>query len=117
VGQMLKLAGRHVPPPPGVPSPIRWGTEDGVRDLLGASASELAFTTASVRQRFPSREFFADFFLTNYGPTLKASEALTQEGRRAFRDDLIALATVSNLATDGTLASDWEFLITIATKA
>jgi SAM-dependent methyltransferase len=117
IGQMLKLVGRHVPPPPGISPPTRWGTEQGVRDLLGAGTAELAFTTASVRQRFPSPEFFADFFLTHYGPTLKAAEALTPEGRLAFRDDLIALAIASNHATDGTLVSDWEFLITVAAKA
>ena len=117
IGQMLKLVGRHVPPPPGVRPPTWWGTEDGVRELLGAGVAEFAFTTASVTQRFPSPEFFADFFLNNYGPTLKASEALTQEGRRAFRDDLIGVAAASNHATDGTLASDWEFLITVGTRA
>jgi SAM-dependent methyltransferase len=117
VGQMLKLVGRHVPPPPGVQPPTRWGTEDGVRELLGAGTAELAFITARVRQRFPSPEYFADFFLNYYGPTFKAAEALTGEGRRAFRDDLIALATVSNEATDGTLVNDWEFLVTVAAKA
>src|SRR5215831_1794123 len=117
VGQMLKVVGRHVPPPPGVRPPTSWGTEEGVRELLGTGTGELAFTTASVRQRFPSPAFFADFFLTNYGPTFKASQALTPEGRAAFRDDLIALAAASNLATDGTLVSDWEFLVAVATKA
>ena len=117
VGQMLKLVGRHVPPPPGIRPPTGWGTEEGVRELLGTGTGELVFTTASVRQRFPSPEFFADFFLTNYGPTVKASQALTPEGRLAFRYDLIALATASNLATDGTLVSDWEVLVTVATKA
>jgi SAM-dependent methyltransferase len=117
VGQMLKTAGRHVPPPPGVLPPTRWGTEEGIRQLLGSGAAELAFTTASVRQRFPSPEFFADFFLDYYGPTLKASEALTAEGRSVFRDDLITLAASSNRATDRTLVSDWEFLVTVATKA
>ena len=117
IGQMLKLVGRHVPPPAGVQPPTRWGTEEGVRELIGAGAVELTFTTVSVTQRFPSPGFFADFFLNYYGPTLKASEALTQEGRRAFRDDLIALATASNHATDGTLVSDWEFLITVAARA
>ena len=116
VGQMLKLVGRHVPPPPGVRPPTRWGTEDGIRELLGAGTARLAFTTASVTQRFPSPEFFADFFLTNYGPTFKASQALTPEGRLAFRDDLIALATGANQATDGTLVTDWEYLITVATR-
>jgi SAM-dependent methyltransferase len=117
VGQMLKLAARHVPPPPGARPPTRWGTEEGAGELLGTGTAKLAFTTASVRQRFPSPEFFADFFLTNYGPTLKASQTLPPEGRLAFRDDLIALATDSNHATDGTLVNDWEFLITVATKA
>ena len=117
VGQMLKLVGRHVPPPPGAQPPTRWGSEEGVRELLGAGAAGLAFTTASVTQRFPSPEFFADFFLNYYGPTFKASEALSQEGRRAFRDDLIALAAASNDATDGTLVNDWEYLVTVATKA
>jgi SAM-dependent methyltransferase len=117
VGQMLKLVAQHVPPPPGIRPPTRWGTEEGVRELLGPGAAELAFTTASVRQRFPSPEFFADFFLTNYGPTFKAAQALTHEGRVAFRDDLIALATASNHVTDGTLVNDWEFLIAVATKA
>jgi len=70
-----------------------------------------------VRQRFPSPEFFADFFLTYYGPTFTASQALSQEDSRAFREDLIALAAVSNDAADGTLVNDWEFLITVATKA
>ena len=88
-----------------------------MRELLGAGAAELAFATATVRQRFPSPEFFADFFLNYYGPTFKASEALTQEGRRAFRDDLITLATVSNDATYGTLVNDWEYLLAVAAKA
>jgi len=117
VGQMLKLVGRHVPPPPAAQPPTRWGTEEGVRELLGGGAARLAFSTVSVTQRFPSPEYFADFFLKYYGPTFKASEALTDEGRRAFRDDLIALAAAANDATDGTLVNDWEFLVTVATKA
>ena len=46
-----------------------------------------------------------------------ASETLTSEGKHAFREDLITLATDSNHATDGTLVNDWEYLVTIATKA
>src|SRR5215472_16923087 len=34
VGQMLKLVGRHVPPPPGVRPPTSCGTEEWVRELL-----------------------------------------------------------------------------------
>jgi SAM-dependent methyltransferase len=117
VGGVLKTVGRHTPPPPGVRPPTRWGTEEEIRDLLGDGASELTFRTDSITQRFPSPEFFADFLVRYYGPTLKASEALSEEGRRAFRADLIDLAGRSNRATDGTLVSDWEFLVVAATKA
>lgn len=116
VGGMLKLVGKYVPPPPGVLPPTRWGTEDGARELLGAGAAQLTFTTAAVTMRFPSPEFFAGFFLANYGPTLKASEALSGEARQAFRDDLAAHAAAANTATDGTLVNDWEYLITVARK-
>lgn len=93
VGAMLKLVSRH------------------------AGVSDLRFTTTGVTQRFPSPEFFADFFLTFYGPTLAASKRLPEGDQRAFRDDLVALASGANRATDGTLVCDWELLTAVATKA
>jgi hypothetical protein len=70
-----------------------------------------------VTQRFPTPEFFAHFFLTHYGPTRKAAERLSPDGRRAFRNDLASLAAAANHATDGTLAVDWEYLVAVARKA
>ena len=67
-------------------------------------------------QRFGSPEAFADLFLTYYGPTHKAAERLTEDGRRALRDDMVALAVASNRATDGTFVGDWEYLVGSATK-
>lgn len=112
VGEMLKLVGRHVAPM-GLRPPTVWGTEAGVRKLLGV---DLIVKTATVTQRMPSPEYFADFFLTHYGPTLKAAQSLRDDGRRALRDDLISLAESSNRATDGTLVSDWEYLIAVGRK-
>jgi hypothetical protein len=114
---MLRLVGRHVPPPAGALPPTRWGSEQAVRELLGDGVRELTFRTTSVTERFPSPEYFADFFLTHYGPTLAASSRLDDAGRQAFRDDLVALARAGNRATDGTLVSDWEYLIAVGTKA
>lgn len=116
VGEMLKTVGRHVPPPAGAKPPPLWGTEEYVRELLGDRVSEVSFTARTVTQRFPSSAFFADFFVTHYGPTLKAAEALPDEARRAYRDDLVALADRSNRATDGTLVHDWEYLVVVARK-
>src|SRR5215213_2915069 len=41
IGQMFKIVGSHVAPPPNVPSPILWGLEDVVRDRLGEGISSL----------------------------------------------------------------------------
>ncbi|HEU4947622.1 MAG TPA: class I SAM-dependent methyltransferase [Kribbella sp.] len=117
VGQLLRTVGRHATPPPGALPPTRWGAEDTVHELFGDRLTDLNRTTATVTQRFPTPEFFADFFLTYYGPTYKAAERLPEAGRRALRDDMTALAVASNRATDGTMVSDWEYLITVATKA
>ncbi len=117
IGRLLKTVGTHAAPPPGALPPTRWGTEEGISELLGDRVAVLTFSTATVTQRFPSADFFADFFITHYGPTRKAAERLTPEGRLAFRADVAALAAAANYATDGTLALDWEYLIAVARKA
>jgi SAM-dependent methyltransferase len=34
LGQLFRTLGRHVPPPPGVRSPVLWGTDDHLRELF-----------------------------------------------------------------------------------
>jgi ubiquinone/menaquinone biosynthesis C-methylase UbiE len=116
IGQLLKTVSRHVPPPPFAEPPTRWGVEEYVRDLLGTDIAEMIAVTASVTQRFASPAAFADLFLTYYGPTHAAAAKLDETGRQALRDDLIALATTANRATDGTCVTDWEYLVVTATK-
>jgi ubiquinone/menaquinone biosynthesis C-methylase UbiE len=116
IGGLLKTVGKYATPPPGAQPAIRWGSEEYVRELLGDTASDLTFATRTVTQRFLSPQHFADFFVNEYGPTLKASESLDDDGKRAFWTDLVGLATSSNHATDGTLLNDWEYLVAVATK-
>ncbi|TKG72786.1 class I SAM-dependent methyltransferase [Prauserella endophytica] len=116
VGELLKTVTRHVPPPPGALPPTRWGTEEAVTELLGGRVTDLTFTTASARQRFPSADFFADFFLTHYGPTYAAAQRLDEQGRATFRADLVDLGNRANVASDGTVAADWEYRVAVAAK-
>jgi ubiquinone/menaquinone biosynthesis C-methylase UbiE len=117
IGQLLKTVGKYATPPPGSQPATRWGDEKVVRELLEDRSSEVRFATHTVRQRFRAPEHFADFFLTQYGPTLKAAEQLTASERQAFRGDLVTLAATSNRATDGSLVTDWEYLVAVATIA
>jgi SAM-dependent methyltransferase len=116
VGRMLKVVGAHVTPPPGAQPATRWGDPAVVRELLGDRVEDVRTWSTAVRQRFLSPEHYADFFIANYGPTLKASEKIAPEQREAFRADLVALAQEFNLATDGTFVADWEYLLVSARK-
>lgn len=116
VGRMLKAVGAHVAPPPGSQPPTRWGDPTVVPSLLGDQVHDVRTWTSAVRQRFLDPAHFVDFFLENYGPTLKASEKLDERGRAAFRADLVRLADEANLATDGSFVADWEYLLVSARR-
>lgn len=116
VGEVFKTVAKYVPPPPDLKPATLWGTEERVRELLGSGVSHLVFKRDRLRQRFLSPEHYADFFLTWYGPILKASESMEPSTREAFRADLIAVASRFNSATDGSAAIDSDYMIVIATK-
>jgi SAM-dependent methyltransferase len=116
VGRLLKTVGGHVPAPTVAQPPTRWGVPDVVQDLLGDGVDEVASQTRTVTQRFGSPEHFADYFLTYYGPTRTAAAQLGSAGVTALRQDMVELARATNRAEDGSFTSDWEYLVTVATK-
>lgn len=114
IGQMFKIVGAHVPPPAGVPSPLQWGTEDGLADRLADCDVQVARRHFTFRYR--SAEHWFETFREFYGPTLKAWDALDDAGRTSFREQLVALAAGANRAGDGSLAVDSEYLEIVATR-
>ena len=88
VGAMLRVVSKHVPPPAGVASPLLWGTEARLRELLGGAVSSLEVTPRDFVFRFRSAEEFVDVFRRTYGPTLKAFEAVGEAGAPALRAEL-----------------------------
>ena len=80
-----------------------------------SSSSSPAGTTRgnSGRPRSTSR-----FMETNYGPTLKARERLSAEGRwQECREEIRAMAERHNEATDGGLLMHAEYMVAIGVKA
>jgi hypothetical protein len=67
--------------------------------------------------RFESPAGFADYFRANYGPTLKAFEALDADGGKQLYEDLVALAERHNVATDGTAKIPSAYVQVLATRA
>jgi ubiquinone/menaquinone biosynthesis C-methylase UbiE len=114
IGQMFKIVGAHVPPPAGVPSPLLWGTEDHLRDVLAGADVEI--TRRHFTFRYRSAQHWFDTFREYYGPTLKAWSALDDEGRRTLQEKLVALAEGANRNGSSSLAVDSEYLEVVATK-
>ncbi|CUR55220.1 putative methyltransferase [metagenome] len=116
VGGILSIVGRHVSPPPGAQSPLGWGDEDVVADLLGPEVDGVGSSVHAVTQRFSSAEAFADLFLTYYGPTHSAANRLDDAGRAALRADLVAHAKANaEVGSDG-LVTPWEYRVVLATR-
>jgi SAM-dependent methyltransferase len=113
VGRMFKIVGAHVPPPAGIPSPLAWGTEAGLDDLLGRS-TRIDVTRRHFVFRFRSASELFETFKTYYGPVLRAWGALDETGRDSFRSQLVALADECNRSTNGTLAVPSEYLEVVA---
>ena len=57
-----------------------------------------------------------DFFIEYYGPTKKAYASLNEDGRKALHEDLTALWTRNNKASDGTTHVLAEYIEVIGTR-
>ena len=55
LGQLLRLVARHVPPAPGVQSPLLWGTDDHLQELFQGSTS-IAHSTRMFAFRYKSAD-------------------------------------------------------------
>jgi len=117
-GQMFKTGAKHVPPPPGMPSPVLWGTEDAVRERLGDRVKDLSMTPTKIVFTYPfGPTEVVEHFRKYFGPTQKQFEMLDENGQAALRSDLVGLWESANEATDGTTRVESEYLRVIATKA
>jgi SAM-dependent methyltransferase len=118
VGQMFKVIGKHVPPPPYFPSPLLWGDETTCRQRFSQGIKELRITPYMYPFEYPfSPAKVVDFFIAYYGPTNRAFATLDDAGKKAFHEDLTALWTRNNTATDGTTKVLGEYIEVIGTRA
>jgi SAM-dependent methyltransferase len=119
IGELFQIMGRYLPAPPDYASPPPlWGSEEHVRGLLGESLTSFEFTRGHNPFRFDSPEHYVVFMETHYGPTLKAREKLTADGRwEDCRQEILAMAERRNGATDGSLLLEAEYLVAVGRKA
>ena len=115
LGDLFRLVARHVPPIPGVRSPLLWGTDAHVQELFGSAAS-IRHTRRQFAFRYRSPEHWVEIFRTFYGPVHKAFAALTAENQAALESDLIALLRKADRGGAGGLVVPAEYLETVITR-
>lgn len=118
IGQMFKINGKYVPPPPSMPSPVKWGDEETVRGRLRDGVADLQLTRriCPFKYPFPPAEV-VESFRKYYGPTQRTFDALDANGRAALRSDLERHWTEHNQATDNTTYVEGEYLEVVATRS
>ena len=121
VGDMFATMGRHVPAPPGTESPLRWGTEDHVRDLLGDAVASLELTRETLTvDHFSEPAAYLEYYKARFGPTIAGYATLAGDGERsaALDRDLIDLFARWIRSEPGRPAvMEWEYLLAVARRA
>lgn len=117
VGQMFKVIGRHVPPPPGVRSPALWGTKERLGELLGEGVSSVQVTRRQFVFRYTSPTQWLEAFRTYYGPMVRAFAALDSDRQRQLTEDLLDLAGSMNRAAGPVMAVPSDYLEVVAIRA
>jgi ubiquinone/menaquinone biosynthesis C-methylase UbiE len=117
IGEVFRVTGGHVPPPPGARPGTRWGTQDGLEELFGDRVSSLWLQVRQFVFRYRSPEHMLEYFRTWYGPTKVAFASLDDAAAGELAADLLDLYRKYNRASDGTLVAPSDYAEVVAVVA
>ena len=112
------IAARHAPfpPVPGARSPIEWGTETRVRELLGPGVTDLNAEVLTTDLCGASPAGRVAFNRTYVGPTMAIFDRLGPADQQTLAGELASCLQQFNRAADGTLVASAEYLQVTATR-
>ncbi len=113
------VVGRFVasPPVPGLRSPIEWGSEARVRELLGSESTALDAQLLSTDLCGATPADRVTFNRTFVGPTKTAFDRIDPVSQAELARELAECLQRFNRAVDGSLVAPAEYLQVTATKA
>ena len=114
---MFRLTAKYAPPPPGLTSPVRWGTEQVLRKLIGRGISDLRTERRTFVPRYANSAQWLAFFRTYFGPTVTDFASLDEAGQQAYAAEMVAMMDHHNQANGGTLKVANGYLEVVATRA
>ncbi len=120
LGSCSGLLTKFSPAPPGgleLPSPFAWGDPEEVRRRFEGKASWLRLERRTVRFSFASPDAGVEFWERTNPPLLALKTMLPLERCEQVRVEVASLMRAQNVATDGSLVLDSEYLSVLARKA
>jgi SAM-dependent methyltransferase len=116
LGDVFRAQAAIVPPPAGVASPLRWGTEEGIAELLGDGVESVEARRRTFTWRFADAAALVSTLRDWYGPTLKAFEAAGPEREAELERALIEVAERGSRPRGSTIAIPAEYLEVVAVR-
>ncbi len=116
-GDFFRTTAAFTPPPAGLKPGVRWGTEQGLRELLGQGIRSLELTTRVFNQYYRSVDHAVDVFATYFGPVVRACEAAGEARHGEVRQAYGEVFGRYNRATDGTLVLECQYMQAVAVRA
>ena len=116
IGQLFRVLGKHIPPPPGVKSPSLWGTEARLGELFSPRVTSVSAHKQQFVFRYRSPAHWLEVFRTYYGPVHKAFAALKPEQQVALEGDMMELMQRLNRSGDRTLVLPSDYLEVVISK-
>lgn len=113
-GDFFATNAKHMPPPPGLNPPLRWGTDNGLEELLGQDTRSIQSEKRTAWQYYRSVDHAVGLFLAYFGPAIRASEKGDKE---ALRQDLNQVFERYNRASDGTAIVENTYYLTVGVRA
>jgi SAM-dependent methyltransferase len=115
IGEGFRLFAAFQPlPPEGAGTPLQWGTEDHVRELLGGDF-DLTIARRISYAEAPSLEEFWASFSQNFGPVRMLLDNLPPDRRAEFEDVSLAFYR-TKVQPDGRLVDEREYLLVTGTR-
>lgn len=116
IGQLFRLVGSFVPPPPGVKSPALWGSEPHIVELFGARAAHIASQRRVFNFRYRSPAHWLAVFRDYYGPVHKAFAALAADDQARLEAEILALLGRLNTGGAQSLVVPGDYLEVVVVR-
>lgn len=114
IGRLFTIIDHFDPEPHALTRACRWGTEEGVRQLLEPHTTSLTMTRRMLRARSRSLDAWFDGMRKWFGPLKTVYDGLSGPDREECRARLLGLASEFNRSPDGRLHAPAEYLEIVA---